>query len=178
MSGPLTHGKATPGVAFCFLLNQLLERESWARERLVPFAGQSIEFQPPLLPPWRVTILASGKVEPGGPDPAAIAAVNGVTGGALAEEVRTLARHLRLDVEEELSRVFGDIAAHRMTGAARAFAGWQRDAALRLSEALGDYATDEARLLVRRVELAAFAADVESLARKLEDLERRMAALA
>ena len=59
-----------------------------------------------------------------------------VAGNAgLAAEVLVLARHLRWDVEEELSRVVGDVAAHRLAGAARAFAAWHADAAQRVAGA-------------------------------------------
>ena len=45
--------KATPAVAFCFVLNRLLAAEPWARERLAPFAGEGIEVRAPLLPSLR-----------------------------------------------------------------------------------------------------------------------------
>jgi ubiquinone biosynthesis protein UbiJ len=171
LSEPREPAKATPAVAFCFLVNQLSRRERWARERLAAFAGQSVQLRPPLLPPLSLQILPDGRVEPGGGEPAAVVTLEGVSGGALADELRLLARHFRWDAEEELSRLVGDIAAHRIGNAARAFAGWQADAARRLSEALADYATDEARLLVRRSEL-------EALGRELAELDAAAAALA
>ena len=65
MSDTAPKAKATSAVAFCFLLNQLLARETWARERLERFAGQSAEFRPPFLPPLRLAITAGGHIEPG-----------------------------------------------------------------------------------------------------------------
>ena len=162
-------------MAFCFLLNALLDRERWARERLVPFAGQAAELRLPLWPALRLCIGADGRLQPGGPDPSAVITLRGVDGASgLADELRYLARHLRPDFEEELSRLFGDVAAERIGGAVRAFASWQRDAALRVTDALADYAIDERRTLVRRVELRELAADIERLSAALARLEERI----
>jgi ubiquinone biosynthesis protein UbiJ len=93
-----------------------------------------------------------------------------VSGNAkLAEEVRVLARNLRWDYEEDLSRAVGDVAAHRLAGAARDFVAWTADAARRLGEALADYAVEEKKLVIRREELDSHA---QALARLRDDLER------
>jgi ubiquinone biosynthesis protein UbiJ len=169
LSETLSSAKATPAVAFCFLLNQLLARETWARERLERFVGQSAEFCPPLLPPLRVQVAAGGRIEPGGGEPAASVTLEGVSGqGELADELRYLAKHLRWDFEEELSRVVGDVAAERVGNTMRAFMRWQADAAQRVTEAFADYT------LVRREELERFAAEVERLGSAIEKLERRL----
>jgi ubiquinone biosynthesis protein UbiJ len=176
LSDTLSKAKATPAVAFCFLLNQLLDRERWARERLERFAGRSAELRPPLLPPLRLAIAAGGRVEPGGPEPEAIVTLDGVSGaGEFAEELRYLAKHLRWDAEEELSRIVGDVAAQRIGGTVRAFARWQGDAARRVGEAFADYLTTESGTLVRRAELEDFAAQVEALRAAIDRLERRLA---
>ncbi len=162
-------------MAFCFLLNQLLERESWARERLERHVGQAAEFRPPLMPPLRLVVGPGGRIEPGGGEPNTLVTLEGITGeGALAEELRYLARHLRWDFEEELSRVMGDVAAERVGATLRAFARWQADAAQRLTEALADYATAESGVLVKRGELARFAAEIERLRAAIDELERRL----
>ena len=176
MSETAPKAKATPAVAFCFLLNRLLARETWARERLERFVGQSVELRPPLLPPLRFAIAAGGRIEPGAAEPQAIVTLDGVSGiGELADELRYLAKHLRWEAEEELSRIVGDVAAERIAGAVRAFGRWQLDAAQRVSEALADYATAESGALVRRAELEDFAARVERLRAAIDRLERRLA---
>jgi ubiquinone biosynthesis protein UbiJ len=88
-----------------------------------------------------------------------------------------LARHLRWDFEEDLSRLLGDVTAHRVAGALRDFAAWHADAARRLAAALADYATDERQLLVRRDELAMLAADLAHLRDALERLDKRVGRL-
>jgi ubiquinone biosynthesis protein UbiJ len=170
--------KATPAVAFCFLANSLLARETWARERLQPFAGQGFRIQLPLLAPLSLIVATGGRLEPGDAPVAAIVTPAGITGdSALADELRHLRRHLRPDVEEELSRFVGDVAAQRLVGTARSFIQWQLDALQRIGEALGDYAVQERRALVRRAELADLAQQIQRLDEQLARLEARVRAL-
>ncbi|MGH8765825.1 MAG: sterol-binding protein, partial [Burkholderiales bacterium] len=92
----------------------------------------------------------------------------------LASEIMFLARHLRWDVEEDLSRLVGDIAARRIAGTARTLVAWHADALRRLAEGVVEYATEEARLLVRRDELAEVADAHARLRDGLERLELRI----
>ena len=193
MKDSLPGEKATPAVAFCFFVNRLLDAESWARERLAVFAGQTIELAPLPLPPVRVTILEDGRIKPGSEAPdltlqvgpgALLALARGegeflraveISGNArLAQEVASLARHLRWDVEEALSRVVGDVAAHRIAGAARELAAWHVDAAKRVTAAAADFLTDETAVLVRREEQAGHARAVADLRDALARLEKRI----
>jgi ubiquinone biosynthesis protein UbiJ len=176
LSESLPQAKATPAVAFCFLLNQLLDRERWARQRLERFAGQSVELRPPLLPPLRLMIAAGGRIAEGGPAPDAIVTLDGISGaGEFAGELRYLAKHVRWDAEEELSRLVGDVAAERIGGTLRALARWHLDAARRIGEAVADYATTESGTLVRRRELEDFAAQIKELHLAIARLEQRLA---
>jgi ubiquinone biosynthesis protein UbiJ len=85
------------------------------------------------------------------------------------------------DIEEALARRVGDIAAHRLVGAARGLGALSADAAERLAEGLIEYALEqpggERRLVVARAELAAHAGDLARLAESLGRLEQRLAAL-
>jgi ubiquinone biosynthesis accessory factor UbiJ len=181
--------------AFAAALNHLLAAEPWARERLEPFAGETVELRAPPFPAFRLAVqengLVSGATGEAAPSlvitlkaeaPAALLrgeeqflrAVD-VSGNAkLADVVMLLVRHLRWDFEEDLSRLVGDVAAHRLAGALRGFAAWQADAAKRLGEALSDYATEESRLLVRRAELDTLAGAAARLRDGVERLEQRI----
>jgi ubiquinone biosynthesis protein UbiJ len=180
-------------VAFCFLLNRLLADEPWARSRLAPFAGETVELRAPPLPTLRLRILAGGTVEAGDTEPGLSMKFNpeflaGLARGEehamrsvtvegnpkLAAEVLVLARHLRWDAEEGLSRLFGDIAAHRLAETGRAFVAWHLDAARRLVAAATDYATDEKQLLARRPELDALAESVARLRDAIARLDKRL----
>ena len=96
----------------------------------------------------------------------------------LAAEILVLARHLRWDAEEALSRVVGDVAAHRLADTARAVAAWHLDAAQRLVAALTDYATEEKQLLARRGELEALGESVARLRDAVARLDKRIERLA
>jgi len=193
LSELLPFEKATPAVAFCFLLNRLLAAEPWARLRLAPFAGETVELRAPPLPALRLRILEGGTVEAGDAEPGLIMTLKpellaalargeehvmrsvDVGGNAkLAAEVLVLARHLRWDVEETLSRLVGAVAARRFAGAGRAFAAWHLDAAQRLVAAFADYVTDEKQVLARRAELDALGESVARLRDGIARLDKRI----
>ena len=180
-------------------LNHLLESEPWARERLAPFAGEALELRALPLPALRFHIAADGSLSVAGsgrekeaPSPLVVtfgpgalaAAVKGeeyllraiqVEGNAgLASEVMFLFRHLRWDAEEELAKVFGDAAAHRVAGMVRGAVAWHADAAQRIAQAMVEYATEERPLLVQRGELKESAARLAQLRDGLERLEKRI----
>jgi ubiquinone biosynthesis protein UbiJ len=92
----------------------------------------------------------------------------------LAAEVLVLVRHLRWDLEEDLSRLVGDVAAHRLADAARAFAAWHLDAAQRLASTVADYVTDERQILARRAELDALGESVARLRDGIARLDKRL----
>ena len=193
MKEPSLFDKATPAVAFCFVLNRLLAAEPWARERLAPFAGETVELRAPPFPALRLAIAAGGPVQAGEGEPRLVmthkpefpaALARGeehamravaVEGNAkLAAEILVLARHLRWDAEEALSRLVGDIAARRIADAGRAFAAWHVDAARRFTGALADYATDERQILVRRTQLEELGESLARLRDGIARLEKRI----
>lgn len=188
--------KATHGWPFSFALNRLLEAQSWARGRLAPFAGMTLELRAPPLPALRFVILPGGRLEAGGADPALVVTLRPqalpalmqseehfmrsveVAGDTqLAAEVLTLMRHLRWDAEEDLSRLLGDAAAHRVMTLARSFTAWQSDALRRLADTFADYAVEEKRVLVSTRELSDFSEQIVRLRDAVERLEKRVRSL-
>ena len=176
-------------------LNHLLSREAWAREKLAPFAGELVELRFAPLPPVRLTVAEGGQAAPAEAGREATLVITAkpeifaalakgeellmravdISGNArLATEILELLRYLRWDVEEDLSRVFGDIIAHRMVGTAREFAAWQVEAGKRLAENVMEYAVEERRLVVSRTEFEGFAAGVAKLRDDLARLEQRI----
>jgi len=192
--------KATLGWPFSLALNHVLAASPEAMQRLARFAGARVEVRAPPLPALTFTILPGGRLEAGGAGASLVVTLKPellpalgkgeehlmraveVSGNAqLAAEVMWLVRHLREvlpDIaEEDLSRLFGDVAAHRLAQGARDFMAWQADAARRLAGAFADYAIEETRMLVGRAEHDAFAAAVSRLRDAVERLEKRIAPL-
>ena len=104
----------------------------------------------------------------------ALRAVDVEGNAPLAAEILVLARHLRWDAEEELARVVGDVAAHHLAAAGRAFAEWHLDAAQRLTAAVADYVTEEKQLLARRAHLDALGESVAHLRDAIARLDKRI----
>lgn len=181
---------------FLAALNHLLKGATWARTRLIPFAGRRSRFD---MPPFAFgfEIAPDGYVIPN-PDPVitdvvirlpadtplllpqgldramALATVEG--NAEFATELSFVFRNLRWDAEEDLSTLVGDIAAHRIVQGANRFVDWQQQAATHLAQNLGEYLTFENPLLVRRVELLALRDDIVRLDAELARVEKRLAA--
>ena len=184
----LTH----PGI---LALNHLLNAEAWARDKLKPYAGQCVEFRSPPLPALRLDILGSGLLRAAAQDaapnlvvtigPGALPAMLrgedallreiGIEGNAdLAGTVQYLFRHLRWDLAEDLSQVFGDVLAQRMVSEGKRFAAWNREAAEKLAQNFAEYWTEERPLLARPAEVRRFLAEADQLRDDLARLEKRV----
>jgi ubiquinone biosynthesis protein UbiJ len=176
-------------------LNHLLEAEPWARERLAPFEGETVELRAPPLPALRLTVGGGGWLAPASGQAAASLAIAlkpeafaalakgedyllagvEVSGNArLANEVMFLLRHLRWDAEEDLARWIGDAPAHRLAALARRLAALGADAARRLAEGAVEYAVEERPILVPRALLAEHSAALAQLRDAIERLEKRI----
>lgn len=184
-------------VAFTAPINHVLAQATWAQARLAPFAGKTIFLR--VFPfEHRLTITADGRVEPAATNavahtamsmtpPIALrilagdeaarqqATVEGDT--ALASEVAYLAQHLRWDFEEDLSKVFGDVLAHRVGQTARDLNTWGAQAGRNLGENFRDYWIAERPLLALREAVEQFNRDVDRLRDDVERLEKRIAKL-
>jgi len=180
-------------------INHLLQGAAWARERMVPFAGASVRFH---LPPASATfsIGEDGTLQPAasGVEPAAIirltpalalrlallkdesarAEVEVEGDAALAAALTRILGALSWDVEEDLSRVVGDVAAHRIGLAGRALLDWQAALAANVARSVGEYLTEERAVVPGREALHVFAAAVDELRDDTQRLEKRSQRLA
>lgn len=92
----------------------------------------------------------------------------------VAEGFAELARFARPDVEDELARWIGDIAAHETAEAGRRFAAFAARARRALALDAAEYLQEEQRLLPGPLEVDAFSADVERLRDGVERAEARL----
>ena len=92
----------------------------------------------------------------------------------LAAALGELSRTLRWDVEEDLSRLTGDVIAHRIVGLAAGAAQVLRELGERAGVGFARQWSVEDPMLVARSELAEHSALLSSLESRLASLERRM----
>ena len=179
---------------FSAFVNRLLAPAAWARESLAEHAGKIAVFD---LFPLRVAVAVDPdgtlRAAPQNASPAVTirltpatvlqilaegedawrkANVEGDTG--FASTISKVAANLRWDVEEDLSRIVGDIAAHRMAEAGRSAAAWPKQAATSLAANVAEYITEEKHLLVTPLRAAEFARDVDELRDAVERLDKRI----
>ena len=184
----------SPTDAAAGFINKLTGAAPVSRERLGKFAGRTAAFH---VGPFDAafTVQTTGEVLPAvegatkdlemrlspfllprlaARDEAAFRDVQ-MTGDAdFAAEIAFLAKNLKWDVEEDLSKVMGDAAAHRAVGAATAAASWGKDAAERLAAAAAEYFTEESPLIASRVKVAGFVDEVTLLRDAVERLDKRI----
>ncbi len=179
---------------FSAFANHLLAPAAWAREILTEHAGKVAVFE---LFPLRVAVA----VDPDGtlraaPEGAAPSVTIRLTQATVlqilaegeeawrkaneqgdtefAAAISKLAANLRWDVEEDLSRVFGDIAAHRMAEVGRSAAAWPKQAASSLAGNVAEFLTEEKHLLVTPLRAAEFVRDVDEMRDAVERLDKRI----
>lgn len=178
-------------------INHLLEAESWARERLRPHAGKSAVIRVRSLE-FSFVVDASGLIAHGSDTaPAAepalevslapsslVAALRGEESALKSAEIRGdadfatavlfLVKNLRWDFEEDLSRLVGDIAAHRLVADARNLLAWEHEARGRFAASMGAYLNQEGEILAPPAAVDTFAAEVDRLRDDVARLEKRM----
>ena len=178
-------------------INHVLRQNSWALERLRAHAGQSVRVEHfPFV--THVVITPGGEVDtapanttsdvtiritPGlglrlmAQDPSAWNDIPVQGDAALAASLQHVARNLRWDVEEDLSRVVGDIAAHRMVEGGRKLHDWGRQSAENVARSFSEYWTHEAPLITSRHEVEQFVREVDALRDDLARIEKRIEGL-
>lgn len=179
---------------FSAFVNHLLAPAVWARDILLEHAGKTAVLD---LFPMRVAVAveADGTLRPGleGAMPSVTIRLTHVTAlqilaegeeawrkaqiegdTAFAAAIAKVAANLRWDVEEDLSRVVGDIAARRMAAAGRSAAAWPKQAATGFAGTVAEFLTEEKHLLVTPLRAAEFVRDVDELRDAVERLEKRI----
>lgn len=176
-------------------INHLLASEPWARAALAPHAGKTLDVvMGPLSIRLSTTVdgtvarAAAGvaadttvtvpmaslpRIVAGGPT-AALRDLRIVGDAEFAQTVSAVAKNLRWDVEEDLAKVVGDAASHRLVGAARDAASTMRRAGRRATANVTEFLVDEDPQLVRPRAVTEFAERVRRLRDDLARLEKRV----
>ena len=175
-------------------LNHLLRGASWAREALQPHAGKTVCFE---IAPFShgLTVLENGEVAAAATEAVPATRIR-LTPGLLLRlaarddtawrdiqvegdtdlgaAIHQLALHLRWDIEEDLSRVFGDILAHRMVESGRAVRRWGEQAIDNTGRSFAEYWTEEQPLIAGVRDLDAFNREVDELRDAVARIEKRV----
>ncbi len=175
-------------------INHLLRGASWAREKLKRFSGRTARFESV---PFglSLTVLESGEVVLAAADATPAVTIKltpglmlrlaareetawreiEVSGDAdFAAVINHITRNLRWDVEEDLSRIFGDIAAHRMAQTGRTFQRWGKQAFENTGRSFTEYWIEEQPLIAGTHDLEAFNRAVDQLRDDAARLEQRI----
>jgi ubiquinone biosynthesis protein UbiJ len=112
----------------------------------------------------------------GASGPTSIRAGARIAGDAeIAARYRELFALARPDLEEELSRLVGDLPARRLTLAAEGALGWMQRAGRTVRENLSEYLQEESRDLVGKFEVEEFLQGVDRVRDTAERVEARLA---
>ncbi|HEX7682804.1 MAG TPA: SCP2 sterol-binding domain-containing protein [Trinickia sp.] len=188
---------------FAAAVNHLLARETWARERLAPYAGKTarltfssivltlaVESDGYLSAIDEIDARVADVALAIGPDAlpafmqggqAAVMKHVKIEGDAeFATQLAKLAEHLRWEPEEDLAKLIGDAPAHRAAQVVRSAGEHALRAGRSLRDSIAEYLLDESPQLVRRAALDAFNGELararDALARvekRIERLEQR-----
>lgn len=175
-------------------VNRLLRENAWALEALRAHAGKTVRFASPPFD-LRVTIGGGGELHAaavGASPELTIIATPGALLRLLARDdgawkaaqvsgdmdfaatVDHVRRNLEWDYEEDLSRVLGDVAAHRVGGALRDLERWGRSTLANLGQSAAEYAVYERPAIASREGLEAFCRDVDEARDHAARLEKRI----
>ena len=98
-----------------------------------------------------------------------------LTGDAeTARQFQQLLSFAKPDIEEELSGIVGDVAAHRLGDFARGVGRWGRSARSTMGENIREYLQEESRDAPSRYEVDKFDADVSTLRDDVDRVEARL----
>jgi ubiquinone biosynthesis protein UbiJ len=179
------------------MLNRMLAREAWARDKLVPFAGRAARIEalpfalllkiahdgtmvahdtgePSVTIGLSLSSLPLALLEPS----KALQDVRLVGDAEFAQALSFVLQNLRPEPEEELSRFIGDAAAVRLVAVLRTSASHWRQLAERMLENTVHYVVAENPMVIGRDEAAEFVREVNRLRDDVERLEKRFDLLA
>jgi ubiquinone biosynthesis protein UbiJ len=178
------------------LANRLLERESWAREKLAAHVSRNVRVDVgPVSSAFAIDADGSLRENEGAPDlslaisplrlPALLAQparwselVVCEGDPALAATLAELALALPWFVEELFAKAFGRAAGQQLADIGRRLLTLPDYAAERFAISVADYVGAEARFSVSAVEADNFTAEIEALAARVEALAERIDSLA
>jgi len=176
-------------------LNHVLAQNPWALQRLTPLAGKTFAIHAAPLPTLSFTIQPEGTLKNASPGASAEATLSAtpdallryftvephdptlihMTGDTqLGAEIGHILAHISWEAEEDLSRLFGDVIAHRLAGFTRGWFDWRKQSVLNLATAASEYFTEERPLIAKHSHIEQFAQEVDAMREATDQLEVRI----
>lgn len=176
------------------VLQHLTHQNNWSRPYLLPFAGKTIQFDFSLLQS-NLLILEDGSLCMAGDTASPDATVHippslglrllakddaakmyiKIDGDThLATEVSKVLQHMRWDVEEDLSKVVGDIGAYKISEFTQQALAETKKQAVNLTSMVTEYWQEEKNILAKKIHVDTFNAAVDTLKSDVDRLEKRI----
>jgi ubiquinone biosynthesis accessory factor UbiJ len=175
-------------------LQHLTSQNAWSRPHLQPFAGKTVCFDF-VMAKANLVILEDGSLALGGetaspdakihiPPSLALRVMSGdaqakmlikVDGDTqLATEISKVLQHIRWDIEDDLSKVVGDIGAYKIGKVAKSTFANIKQKGINTAEMLSEYWQEEKPMLAKKRHVEQFNSDVDTLKNDIARLEKRL----
>jgi ubiquinone biosynthesis accessory factor UbiJ len=178
-------------------LQHITNQNNWSRMHLMPFAGKVLQFN--IVPiKTKLIILEDGSL--GIPPDHAIAdtiihippslAIRLIAkdesaklqikidgDSHLATQIAKVLQYIKWDIEDDLSKLIGDIPANKAVSAARESAQAAKTQTVNLTEMLKEFWQEEKPILAKQWQVNQFNTSVDSLRSDVSRLEKRMSKL-
>lgn len=175
-------------------LQHLTNQNEWSRPHLQPFAGKVVQFDF-VLAKANLLILEDGSLALSGetvspeanihvPPSLALRLLAGdenakmhikIDGDThLATEISKVLQHMRWDIEEDLSKVVGDIAAYKIGEVSKKTFAEVKKQSINAAEMLSEYWQEEKNILAKKRHVEQFNADVDTLKSDVARFEKRL----
>ncbi len=178
-------------------LQHITNQNNWSRQHLLAYAGKIVQFNIALIK-TKLLILEDGGLGVAPTNAGADASIHispslalrlmakdeaakmliKVEGDThLATELGKVLQHIRWDVEEDLSKAVGDIAANKLVSASKIAASTAKKQATNVVEMLSEYWQEEKPVLAKKWQVEKFNTEVDTLRSDFTRLEKKLAKL-
>jgi ubiquinone biosynthesis accessory factor UbiJ len=179
-------------------LQHLTSQNEWSRPHLQPFAGKVVQFDF-VLAKANLLILEDGSLALSGetvspeanihvPPSLSLRLLAGdenakkhikIDGDThLATEISKVLQYMRWDIEEDLSKVVGDIAAYKIGEVSKKTFAEVKKQSINAAEMLSEYWQEEKNILAKKRHVEQFTTDVDTLKSDAARFEKRLSKLA
>ncbi len=179
-------------------INHMLRGESWACRRLQSYSGKTICVQIPPLIEINLLVQASGELQNASQSEeidTTLRLLPGILPGILAHdenayahikisgdtnfanELLNISKNINLNIEQDLSKIIGDIPAHRIAKAGKHVVQWHADSINNLSQALVEYWMEEQPMLAKSTYINEFVDEVKVIQNDTDLLHQRIQSL-